>query len=117
MGSCSVQVNGHLDYMKQMDTILKAVGIKTKECQQEEKGSGSLFASQAKKSQRAAGSKAWAQENTRKEEDEAGGEALPAGSAHRQDFSSSAPREPSLPRPECSHSTDSKEQAVGKGAN
>ncbi|CAJ0963124.1 unnamed protein product, partial [Ranitomeya imitator] len=25
-------VNGHLDYMKQMDTILKAVGIKTKEC-------------------------------------------------------------------------------------
>ncbi|KAM4652672.1 transmembrane and coiled-coil domain-containing protein 4 [Discoglossus pictus] len=25
-------VNGHLDYMKQMDTLLKAVGIKTKEC-------------------------------------------------------------------------------------
>uniref|UniRef100_A0A8C3UZF6 Transmembrane and coiled-coil domains 4 n=1 Tax=Catharus ustulatus TaxID=91951 RepID=A0A8C3UZF6_CATUS len=31
-------VNGHLDYMKQMDTILKAVGIRTKECQPEEKG-------------------------------------------------------------------------------
>ncbi|XP_073426481.1 transmembrane and coiled-coil domain-containing protein 4 isoform X1 [Dendrobates tinctorius] len=29
-------VNGHLDYMKQMDTILKAVGIKTKECRLEE---------------------------------------------------------------------------------
>ncbi|KAM4703422.1 transmembrane and coiled-coil domain-containing protein 4 [Rhinophrynus dorsalis] len=30
-------VNGHLDYMKQMDTLLKAVGIKTKECRLEEK--------------------------------------------------------------------------------
>ncbi|XP_075696588.1 transmembrane and coiled-coil domain-containing protein 4 isoform X2 [Rhinoderma darwinii] len=29
-------VNGHLDYIKQMDTILKAVGIKTKECRLEE---------------------------------------------------------------------------------
>ncbi|XP_053307613.1 transmembrane and coiled-coil domain-containing protein 4 [Spea bombifrons] len=29
-------VKGHLDYMKQMDTILKAVGIKTKECRFEE---------------------------------------------------------------------------------
>ncbi|XP_068097850.1 transmembrane and coiled-coil domain-containing protein 4 [Hyperolius riggenbachi] len=29
-------VNGHLDYMKQMDTLLKAVGIKTKECRLEE---------------------------------------------------------------------------------
>lgn len=29
-------VNGHLDYMKQMDTLLKAVGIKTKECRFEE---------------------------------------------------------------------------------
>ncbi|XP_053546277.1 transmembrane and coiled-coil domain-containing protein 4 isoform X1 [Bombina bombina] len=28
-------VNGHLDYMKQMDTLLKAVGIKTKECRME----------------------------------------------------------------------------------
>ncbi|XP_078615535.1 transmembrane and coiled-coil domain-containing protein 4-like [Branchiostoma floridae x Branchiostoma japonicum] len=25
-------VNGHMDYMNQMDTILKAVGVKTKEC-------------------------------------------------------------------------------------
>ncbi|KAM4014938.1 transmembrane and coiled-coil domain-containing protein 4 isoform 1-T1 [Anomaloglossus baeobatrachus] len=31
-------VNGHLDYMKQMDTILKAVGIKTQECRLEEQG-------------------------------------------------------------------------------
>ncbi|XP_072283465.1 transmembrane and coiled-coil domain-containing protein 4 [Pyxicephalus adspersus] len=29
-------VNGHLDYMKQMDTLLKAVGIKTKDCRFEE---------------------------------------------------------------------------------
>ncbi|NXM44940.1 TMCO4 protein, partial [Gymnorhina tibicen] len=130
-------VNGHLDYMKQMDTILRAVGIKTKECQPEEKGSGSLFSPQAKKSQRAAGSKARGEENTRKEEDEAGGEAVPAGSkargeentrkeedeaggeavpagcAHRQDSSSSALGEPSLPCPDCSHSTDSKGRAAG----
>uniref|UniRef100_A0A452IPK8 Uncharacterized protein n=1 Tax=Gopherus agassizii TaxID=38772 RepID=A0A452IPK8_9SAUR len=39
-------VNGHLDYMKQMDTILKAVGIKTKECRLEEKGNPSLFSNQ-----------------------------------------------------------------------
>ncbi|XP_025909484.1 transmembrane and coiled-coil domain-containing protein 4 [Nothoprocta perdicaria] len=32
-------VNGHLDYMKQMDTILKAVGVKTRECRREETGS------------------------------------------------------------------------------
>uniref|UniRef100_A0A8D0G8I3 Transmembrane and coiled-coil domains 4 n=1 Tax=Sphenodon punctatus TaxID=8508 RepID=A0A8D0G8I3_SPHPU len=37
-------VNGHLDYMKQMDTILKAVGIKTKEFRSEEKGPLSLAA-------------------------------------------------------------------------
>ncbi|NXR27235.1 TMCO4 protein, partial [Cinclus mexicanus] len=67
-------VNGHLDYMKQMNTILKAVGIKTKECQPEDKGSGSLSFRQAKKSQRAAHSKAHGEENTRKEEDEAGSE-------------------------------------------
>ncbi|XP_078414173.1 transmembrane and coiled-coil domain-containing protein 4 isoform X1 [Cetorhinus maximus] len=30
------QVNGHLDYMKQMDTILKTVGVKTKECRLED---------------------------------------------------------------------------------
>ncbi|NXD01199.1 TMCO4 protein, partial [Certhia familiaris] len=110
-------VNGHLDYMKQMDTILKAVGIKTKECQPEEKGSGSLFSSQAKKSQRAAGSKARGVEDTRKEEDEAGGEALPAGCTHQQNSSSSALQEPSPPCPHCSHSTDSKDQAVRKAAN
>ncbi|XP_040278363.1 transmembrane and coiled-coil domain-containing protein 4 [Bufo bufo] len=37
-------VNGHLDYMKQMDTILKAVGIKTKECRLEEQNNGLLHA-------------------------------------------------------------------------
>ncbi|XP_054503793.2 transmembrane and coiled-coil domain-containing protein 4 [Agelaius phoeniceus] len=110
-------VKGHLDYMKQMDTILKAVGIKTKDCQLEERSSGSLFSPQAKKSQRAAGSEAQGEENTRKEEDEAGSEALPAGCAHRQNSSSSALGEPSPPCPDCSHSTDSKDQAVGKGAN
>ncbi|KAK4809838.1 hypothetical protein QYF61_021298, partial [Mycteria americana] len=68
--ACST-VNGHLDYMKQMDTILKAVGIKTKECQLEEKGSGSLFSPLAKKSQRAAGSKTREEENTVREEDAA----------------------------------------------
>ncbi|XP_077167542.1 transmembrane and coiled-coil domain-containing protein 4 isoform X1 [Paroedura picta] len=31
-------VSGHLDYMKQMDLILKAVGIKTKQCRLEEGG-------------------------------------------------------------------------------
>ncbi|OXB77288.1 UNVERIFIED_CONTAM: hypothetical protein H355_002280 [Colinus virginianus] len=62
-------VSGHLDYMKQMDTILKAVGIKTKECRQEEKGSTGLFSPQAKKSQQAAGSEAQEEENTVQEED------------------------------------------------
>uniref|UniRef100_A0A8B9PZ88 Transmembrane and coiled-coil domains 4 n=1 Tax=Apteryx owenii TaxID=8824 RepID=A0A8B9PZ88_APTOW len=60
-------VSGHLDYMKQMDTILKAVGIKTKECRLEEKGSASLFSPPAKKTQQAAGSEA------RQDEDAAGG--------------------------------------------
>ncbi|XP_041062542.1 transmembrane and coiled-coil domain-containing protein 4 isoform X3 [Carcharodon carcharias] len=37
-------VNGHLDYMKQMDTILKAVGVKTKECRLEDTWNiGSVF--------------------------------------------------------------------------
>ncbi|NXV74087.1 TMCO4 protein, partial [Atlantisia rogersi] len=66
-------VNGHLDYMKQMDTILKAVGVKTKECQLEEKGRGSLFSPLAKKSQQAAGSESQ-EENTMREEDAADGE-------------------------------------------
>ncbi|NWY60386.1 TMCO4 protein, partial [Chionis minor] len=65
-------VNGHLDYMKQMDTILKAVGVKTKECRLEEKGSSSLFSSLAEKSQQAAGSET--RDNTVPEEDAAGGE-------------------------------------------
>ncbi|NWW71226.1 TMCO4 protein, partial [Climacteris rufus] len=110
-------VNGHLDYMKQMDTILKAVGIKTKECQPEEKSSGSLFSSLGKKSHWAAGTEARGEENTRKEEDEAGGEALPAGCTHQQDCSSSSLGEPSLPCPDCSCSRVSKDQAGGKGAN
>ncbi|NWT06401.1 TMCO4 protein, partial [Mionectes macconnelli] len=110
-------VNGHLDYMKQMDTILKAVGIKTKERQLVEKGSGSLFPLLAKKSLQEAGSEAWREENTRKEEDEAGGEALPASCAHRWDSSSSVLRKPSLPCLDCSHSRDSKDQAAGEGAN
>ncbi|RLV93174.1 hypothetical protein DV515_00013520 [Chloebia gouldiae] len=112
-----LQVNGHLDYMKQMDTILKAVGIKTKECQLEEKGSGRLFSPLAKKSQQAAGREARGEENTRKEKDEVGSEALPASYAHQQNSSSSALGEPSPPCPDCSHSTNSKDQAVGKGAN
>uniref|UniRef100_A0A8C9ELT2 Transmembrane and coiled-coil domains 4 n=1 Tax=Pavo cristatus TaxID=9049 RepID=A0A8C9ELT2_PAVCR len=62
-------VSGHLDYMKQMDTILKAVGIKTKECRQEEKGSTSLFSPLAKKSQQAAGSETREEENTVQKED------------------------------------------------
>ncbi|XP_038678078.1 transmembrane and coiled-coil domain-containing protein 4 isoform X2 [Scyliorhinus canicula] len=38
-------VNGHLDYMKQMDTILKAVGVKTKECRLEDRWNlGPVFA-------------------------------------------------------------------------
>ncbi|XP_074831668.1 transmembrane and coiled-coil domain-containing protein 4 isoform X2 [Carettochelys insculpta] len=44
-------VNGHLDYMKQMDTILKAVGIKTKECHLEEKRNPSLLSNQGEKRQ------------------------------------------------------------------
>ncbi|NXK42037.1 TMCO4 protein, partial [Piprites chloris] len=108
-------VNGHLDYMKQMDMILKAVGIKTKECQPVEKGSGSLFPSLAKKSLQKASSEARGEENTREEEDEAGGEALPDSCAHQWDSSSSLLGKPSLPCPDCSHSRDSKDQAAGEG--
>uniref|UniRef100_A0A8C8S9F7 Transmembrane and coiled-coil domains 4 n=1 Tax=Pelusios castaneus TaxID=367368 RepID=A0A8C8S9F7_9SAUR len=49
-------VNGHLDYMKQMDTILKAVGIKTKECRLEERGNPSLLSNQDEKKQQPADS-------------------------------------------------------------
>ncbi|XP_066838423.1 transmembrane and coiled-coil domain-containing protein 4 isoform X2 [Anser cygnoides] len=66
-------VKGHLDYMKQMDTILKAVGIKTKECRLEEKGGAGLFCPVAKKSQQEAGSETQEEENTVQEEDGAGG--------------------------------------------
>ncbi|NXM01364.1 TMCO4 protein, partial [Tyrannus savana] len=108
-------VNGHLDYMKQMDTILKAVGIKTKECQLAEKGSGSLFPSLAKKSLWEAGSEAQGEENTGKEEDE--GEAFPASCTHQRDSSSSLLGKPCLPCPDCSHSRDTKDKAAGEGAN
>lgn len=57
-------VNGHLDYMKQMDTILKAVGIKTKECRLEEKGNPSLFSNQGEKDQPTAGSGSQEEEST-----------------------------------------------------
>ncbi|XP_076212460.1 transmembrane and coiled-coil domain-containing protein 4 [Aptenodytes patagonicus] len=110
-------VNGHLDYMKQMDTILKAVGIKTKECRLEEKGSGSLFSPLAKKSQQAAGSEPQEEENTVREEDAADGEALPASHAHRRDSPSCLLGEASLPCPDCSNSGDSKKQAAGEGEN
>uniref|UniRef100_A0A663DQ82 Transmembrane and coiled-coil domains 4 n=1 Tax=Aquila chrysaetos chrysaetos TaxID=223781 RepID=A0A663DQ82_AQUCH len=110
-------VNGHLDYMKQMDTILKAVGIKTRECQLEEKGSGSLFSPLAKKSQRAAGSETRKEENTVREEDAADSEALPAGHAHHHDSPSYLLGETSLPCPDCSNSGDSKKQAAGEGTN
>ncbi|NXJ53950.1 TMCO4 protein, partial [Spizaetus tyrannus] len=110
-------VNGHLDYMKQMDTILKAVGIKTRECQLEEKGSGSLFSPLAKKSQRAAGSETRKEENTVREEDAADSEALPAGHAHHHDSPSYRLGETSLPCPDCSNSGDSKKQAAGEGTN
>uniref|UniRef100_A0A8B9N4Z6 Transmembrane and coiled-coil domains 4 n=1 Tax=Accipiter nisus TaxID=211598 RepID=A0A8B9N4Z6_9AVES len=110
-------VNGHLDYMKQMNTILKAVGIKTRESQLEEKGSGSLFSPLAKKSQRAAGSETRKEENTVQEEDAADGEALPAGHAHNHDSPSYLLGETSLPCPDCSNSGDSKKQAAGEGTN
>ncbi|NXS63853.1 TMCO4 protein, partial [Brachypteracias leptosomus] len=51
----SAVVSGHLDYMKQMDTILRAVGIKTKEPQLGGKGRGSLLSPQAKEGQQGAG--------------------------------------------------------------
>lgn len=85
--------------MKQMDTILRAVGVKTKECRLDEKGRGSFFSPLAKKSQRAA-------ENITREEDAPGGD-------HR-DSSSSPLGETSLPCPDRSHGGDGNKQA---GAN
>lgn len=58
--------------MKQMDTILKAVGIKTKECRLEEKAGAGLFPPPAKKSQQEAGGETQEEENTVQEEDGAG---------------------------------------------
>ncbi|NWW83651.1 TMCO4 protein, partial [Rhynochetos jubatus] len=110
-------VNGHLDYMKQMDMILKAVGIKTKECRLEEKSSSSPFSPLAKTSQQAADSEARKEENTVQEKDAAEGEAFPAGRAHHHDSPSCPLGEPSLPCPGSSKSRDSESQAAGKGAN
>ncbi|XP_054857556.1 transmembrane and coiled-coil domain-containing protein 4 [Eublepharis macularius] len=44
-------VSGHLDYMKQMDTILKAVGIKTKQCRLEEGGTLAVLSPKVTESQ------------------------------------------------------------------
>ncbi|XP_010085832.1 PREDICTED: transmembrane and coiled-coil domain-containing protein 4 [Pterocles gutturalis] len=110
-------VNGHRDYMKQMDTILKAVGVKTKECWPEEKGSDGLFSPPSEKSQQAAGSEAREEENTVREEDAAGGEALPAVHAHRRQSQSHSLGETSLPCPDSSNSGDSRGHPAGEAAN
>ncbi|XP_068018808.1 transmembrane and coiled-coil domain-containing protein 4 isoform X1 [Melanerpes formicivorus] len=73
----SAVVNGHLDYMKQMDTILKAVGIKTKECWQEEKGSSSLCKPAAEEPEQAAGRQPGAEGSREPGQGGAGAEALP----------------------------------------
>ncbi|XP_027685729.2 transmembrane and coiled-coil domain-containing protein 4 isoform X2 [Chelonia mydas] len=62
-------VNGHLDYMKQMDTILKAVGIKTKECRLEEKGNPSPFSSQGERRQPTADRESQEEESTLGDDD------------------------------------------------
>uniref|UniRef100_A0A8B9TPH9 Transmembrane and coiled-coil domains 4 n=1 Tax=Anas platyrhynchos TaxID=8839 RepID=A0A8B9TPH9_ANAPL len=77
-------VKGHLDYMKQMDTILKAVGIKTKECRLEEKAGAGLFPPPAKKSQQEAGGETQEEENTVQEEDGAGRWPLVLGTHSQQ---------------------------------
>ncbi|NXS93343.1 TMCO4 protein, partial [Jacana jacana] len=107
-------VNGHLDYMKQMDTILKAVGIKTKECWLDKRSSGSLCSPPAEKPQRAAGSGRQEEEDTVQGEDVADGEALPAGHTHGPDSPSWLLGETSLPCPDCSDSGVSKTQAAGE---
>lgn len=129
--------------MKQMDTILKAVGIKTKECQQEEKGSTRLFSPLAKKSQRAAGSETQGEENTVQEEDGADSDCqapttstsmssaltqpVSAGTSsdgnlhpgddslanHYQDSPGSLLAESSPPCPTCPSSASSAKQAAG----
>ncbi|CAM4669306.1 unnamed protein product [Lepidochelys olivacea] len=62
-------VNGHLDYMKQMDTILKAVGIKTKECRLEEKGNPSPFSSQGERREPTADGESQEEESTLGDDD------------------------------------------------
>ncbi|XP_068772247.1 transmembrane and coiled-coil domain-containing protein 4 [Struthio camelus] len=94
-------VNGHLDYMRQMDTILKAVGIKTKECRLEDKGSAGLFSPPAKKTQQAAGGEAREEERTVRDEDAADGghwswEPV-ASTSLRPGSGSSAPTRPDSP--------------------
>ncbi|CAM4578623.1 unnamed protein product [Lepidochelys kempii] len=62
-------VNGHLDYMKQMDTILKAVGIKTKEGRLEEKGNPSPFSSQGERREPTADGESQEEESTLGDDD------------------------------------------------
>lgn len=101
-----------------MDTILRAVGVRTKDSRLEEKGSVSLVAPPAKKSQQAAGSEAPQEEDTVREEEEgaADGEALPASCTHRRDSPGSLLGETLLPCPDCSSSGDGKKQGAGEGA-
>ncbi|NXD86677.1 TMCO4 protein, partial [Halcyon senegalensis] len=73
----SAVVNGHLDYMKQMDTILKAVGVKTKGCRPEEKGSSSLCSPPAPRAQRAVDGESGEGRNPACEEDAADSDSLP----------------------------------------
>lgn len=101
-----------------MDTILRAVGVRTKDSRLEEKGSVSLVSPPGKKSQQAAGSEAPQEEDTVREEEEgaADGEAFPAGCTHRRDSPGCLLGETLLPCPDCSSSGDSKKQAAGEGA-
>ncbi|XP_030319388.1 transmembrane and coiled-coil domain-containing protein 4 [Calypte anna] len=107
-------VNGHLDYMKQMDTILKAVGIKTKDSHLEEKGSSGLSFPLSKKSQQAAGSQTGKEANSVQEEDVADVEALPAIHTHHQDSPSCLQGGTLLPCPDCAQS---REQAAGEAVD
>ncbi|XP_015268091.1 PREDICTED: transmembrane and coiled-coil domain-containing protein 4 [Gekko japonicus] len=64
-------VSGHLDYMKQMDTILKAVGVKTKQCRLEEGGTLAVLSNKTAESQAVAlHDDAPAEPSMRQEEDE-----------------------------------------------
>ncbi|XP_071623489.1 transmembrane and coiled-coil domain-containing protein 4 isoform X1 [Heliangelus exortis] len=107
-------VNSHLDYMKQMDIILKAVGIKTKDSHLEEKGSSGLSFPLSKKSQQAAGSQTGKEANSVQEEDVADVEALPAIHTHHQDSPSCLQGGTLLP---CPDYAQSREQAAGEGVD